>query len=1199
MKTGSLTKKIIATVVVTVLMTSEIGRFMGTDGNVHAEEIIPAVETGEEIADNDTVESVIWKTGVDFVGDLIPGGKTIGPLLTALGEIFGIKSDKDTSSKELLKQLDDVNKKIATMSSDITSFRMEMDTRLNELEKNMYAEIEDALNVINNDVFTDGVGAELDTLHTQVSGRNGIARKIDTINEDSEMSDEEKAIEIAYLIGNDKDWNETQNALYRFKHIGELLAGQTYRDTKGRNLYQVLYDNAASNSKLSGEVYDKIEPYIDRVVYEYFLSYVTLSQCLSASLTVSLMTDEEAKKLDAVTYNRYLACKTVTSVVKQEMDDIDKQLLDPDEANSIVSLYSAFRYKQNNNGCVYIDGGKNSVALSPELDEFNCSRVGKLQHNGSVSETSYCQGISDFVSGGEHLDPEHVKKICDHVDDLPDNTTLLDYLDNAGFKVDEHKTGCNSRFAVSNMKTRRYDTGAATGCEYGFDMVNPRAEENSSTFSVACDFVTEDQGVFATLNDVSCLGLKITESEEMPDTAREIYELEHTDHSVQIGPVDQIFELYQKYALEYIPVTVRGEDGNAISSDALTLYPDGSRYKWEFSDEPYVFFDGDHIIFKEAGTTSLRVSVLDPSGRKSVSDWFEITGQENHSSTNLYIGSGDEKKIYTVDSYHNGAVDLSEMIPVDIYEKGEGTVADRKVTDVTLIWESENLPLDGILLDDTGIVTFTRQGEFRVRCKAVDTEGDYAYSDWFTINVNDPEEHFTLTFLDSDGSELNRITGKEGSNIYTGQIPVKEGYVFKHWDCMDSEDDEIPSKMPGESRSYTAVWERTVKDGYITVTDETSLNKAIAEAPASETTRIALGNDITVTKLLFPGSKDADIVIDGVDHILTFAGSAVILPKNDQSLTLKDITLKAEKNGKTKKIAITGAGGKLSLDNVVLTCFQAVITAKKGDLLLNKVISDKLVVKGSPKSVLTAENEVAPREISGFGKVFVNGTLIPAKILKTDHLSLSSKGHLKVLKGVVITIQKGISGTGIIDLSDGFTPISIGNDNSGAIMINSEVPLMNRMIFKSKAGNLNKVFNLKGIPGIDETGGLKCGLYVKAGKAYLRAFTMKYSGRSYCEWNDLLSDISKAKPADDISVTLLSDVTVSGTLKLPAKGKYRNLTIIGGGHTISFTGKTVSLTGNLTLRDIRIKQKKGTWVLKKGKYELTNDEAKLIGCTIK
>ena len=93
----------------------------------------------------------------------------------------------------------------------------------------------------------------------------------------------------------------------------------------------------------SSEAYDRIDPYMERVVYEYWYSYTVLAQCLSAHLTVSRMTDDEARALGDTLYHRYKDCKTRTSLVKDEVDGINKELLEKTGISWVLHCQPAHR----------------------------------------------------------------------------------------------------------------------------------------------------------------------------------------------------------------------------------------------------------------------------------------------------------------------------------------------------------------------------------------------------------------------------------------------------------------------------------------------------------------------------------------------------------------------------------------------------------------------------------------------------------------------------------------------------------------------------------------------------------------------------------------------------------------------------------------------------------------------------------------
>ena len=106
---------------------------------------------------------------------------------------------------------------------------------------------------------------------------------------------------------------------------------------------------------------------------------------------------------------------------------------------------------------------------------------------------------------------------------------------------------------------------------------------------------------------------------------------------------------------------------------------------------------------------------------------------------------------------------------------------------------------------------------------------------------------------------------------------------------------------------------------------------------------------------------------------------------------------------------------------------------------------------------------------------------------------------------------------------------------------------------------------------------------------YLRAFKIRSEGKSYCEWNDCIADLSKAKGAKEGTIDILGDLELDSALKFPAKGRIKTLTINGYGHRISFKGKTVTLTCDLVLNKIKIISASGDWSYKKGRYTLTDE----------
>ena len=98
-----------------------------------------------------------------------------------------------------------------------------------------------------------------------------------------------------------------------------------------------------------------------------------------------------------------------------------------------------------------------------------------------------------------------------------------------------------------------------------------------------------------------------------------------------------------------------------------------------------------------------------------------------------------------------------------------------------------------------------------------------------------------------------------------------------------------------------------------------------------------------------------------------------------------------------------------------------------------------------------------------------------------------------------------------------------------------------------------------------------------------------------------MNSITKAKASDKIyAIELLGNIDLGKAFKLPTKGKYAGLTIDGNDHTITFSGSSITLTGDLTLTDLTLNATatKGC-TIKPGKFTLDADGAKLVNCTTK
>jgi len=269
------------------------------------------------------------------------------------------------------------------------------------------------------------------------------------------------------------------------------------------------------------------------------------------------------------------------------------------------------------------------------------------------------------------------------------------------------------------------------------------------------------------------------------------------------------------------------------------------------------------------------------------------------------------------------------------------------------------------------------------------------------------------------------------------------------------------------------------------------------------------------------------------------------------------------------------------------------------------VKTDDLVVKGSAKRSCTIEEEVLVTTLSGFGELVIDGTLTVKKSLTVNNLTVGTDGRLIVEKGAQVNIKKQLFGLGgVIELKEGFKPIKLPGEPVGYVCLESEKTLENMQLFASKQTALEEVIDISAAVPPVEDGEYNYGLYTKSGKVFIYPMKLAMDGKTYAAWADLINAINKAKNSSaEYTIRLLGDVDIGAALRFPIKNRYKALTIDGSGYSLSFTGKTHTLTGNLTLNNVCLsalnRGKPIQWTLKKNKFSLNSQNAELINCTIK
>ncbi len=332
---------------------------------------------------------------------------------------------------------------------------------------------------------------------------------------------------------------------------------------------------------------------------------------------------------------------------------------------------------------------------------------------------------------------------------------------------------------------------------------------------------------------------------------------------------------------------------------------------------------------------------------------------------------------------------------------------------------------------------------------------------------------------------------------------------------------------------------------------------ANAKTNAQSVYTIKLNVATSLTKLTLP-SKAASLTIDGNGKALTFIGVTSLAPK--YAFTLKDITIKA----------LTKAGADSAFT----------VNSTTGNTVINALGFDgkTLSIKGGSKNTLTLGACAPVDTLSGFETIMLEAPLTVTKTLTATNITLNAGADLTIGTGAAATVKKILRGTdgAKITLADSYKSLTLSGSVEGEkIKLVSAKTLEDKVIIKSKL-DLSGKFDISGIAPVPQ-GDYTYDLITKSGSVYLKAYTIDLNGKKYAFWEDAINAINSG--TTDYELSLLADVNIGGALKVPAKGKFASLTIIGNGNKLTFTGTSASLKGTTTFSNIKlnaVKVVKGT-----------------------
>lgn len=263
---------------------------------------------------------------------------------------------------------------LASSVKAINNLRKEIISHLDEIEKNIKLSKKDILNEIEGRNYINGFGRSMDSLLNQI---NDLVDGFNANDNSKELTENEKIVENAFLIGNNAEWIKEGNIIFNLKNLALILSGQTFSDFQNRDLYQVLYDLNLKDWMFSGEIYDACEPYIQKVLGIYFYGCSTILKGLKNSELMANFTETEIKDLSRAVYNHYKSSAIATSQhILNQIKFISDKVFNISNKDSVISHYGVFIYKKKYQRNIFVNFGKISPIpiddrLEKEMIEYN------------------------------------------------------------------------------------------------------------------------------------------------------------------------------------------------------------------------------------------------------------------------------------------------------------------------------------------------------------------------------------------------------------------------------------------------------------------------------------------------------------------------------------------------------------------------------------------------------------------------------------------------------------------------------------------------------------------------------------------------------------------------------------------------------------------------------------------------------------
>ncbi len=474
MKTKNLKTKIIA-LSMSVITACSVGMMAVTPASA------ASIHTGD--SDFDAIYNSYYQGGMGIIREFVPGGQAITGIIDSL---VGSFTDQGPSLSDIREDLSDFRKDVSRQFDEIKEELKNIQEQLISSETAIRDDIEKQAHLIEQQVVAQtviaGKGAGFDDLMTALKETD---RQINDISNDNTLSDNEKAVQIAMLLGRNDKWNSKDNLYFSYMSFLNTLTSSTFCATGDHDIFYYIYQSNIPYSAFTWDAKQLSKPYIERLMQLGVYTYSITAECLEAAHRVASFTKEDVANLSEDEVYHYHEVKSLKSIVDNTFVALNKKVFDTSDPNSIAAHLKSFN---DINDRIFIKNGTVNIPLNASI-----AIDSKHLHGDEYGVFNYIypeggKTILNHLKSSSPLSFDDINYLASYVKLFYPGKSMADYLMMVGFDNENLRNVHWRKHQLYLMTDNAYTeySGDSVKLVYsGIDVHNSLVENQHVTSSVS------------------------------------------------------------------------------------------------------------------------------------------------------------------------------------------------------------------------------------------------------------------------------------------------------------------------------------------------------------------------------------------------------------------------------------------------------------------------------------------------------------------------------------------------------------------------------------------------------------------------------------------------------------------------------------------------------------------------------------------